>query len=104
MEAASFPVLFLLMAHHPKFWTNVAVKVEAELLCLCLLQRTAASIVLSLLLPQVALGTVTNVDEAVQWLSYTYLHIRMMHNPQAYGIPLARKEVSSAMFLVVRGQ
>ena len=26
------------------------------------------------------------VDEAVQWLSYTYLFIRMKKNPMAYGI------------------
>ena len=33
-----------------------------------------------------AAGTVTNVDEAVRWLSYTYLYVRMMKNPLAYGI------------------
>lgn len=35
---------------------------------------------------QVALGTVTNVEEAVKWLSYTYLYVRMRANPLAYGI------------------
>ena len=35
---------------------------------------------------QIALGTVTNVEEAVQWLSYTYLFIRMKANPLVYGI------------------
>lgn len=44
------------------------------------------------LLPQIALGTVTTVDEAVQWLSYTYLHVRMLLNPQAYGISFKRRE------------
>ena len=43
-------------------------------------------------LPQIALGTVTTVDEAVQWLSYTYLHVRMLLNPQAYGISFKRRE------------
>lgn len=38
------------------------------------------------LLLQVALGTVTNVEEAVKWLSYTYLYVRMRANPLAYGI------------------
>lgn len=42
-------------------------------------------IVLSLLL-QVALGSVTNVEEAVKWLSYTYLYVRMRANPLVYGI------------------
>ena len=36
---------------------------------------------------EIALGTVTSVREAVQWLSYTYLYVRMMKNPLAYGIP-----------------
>jgi activating signal cointegrator complex subunit 3 len=31
-------------------------------------------------------GTVTDVREAVEWLSYTYLYIRMVKNPLAYGI------------------
>ncbi|TRY60612.1 hypothetical protein DNTS_007571 [Danionella cerebrum] len=35
---------------------------------------------------EIALGTVTNVDEAVRWLSYTYLYVRMRANPLVYGI------------------
>ncbi|XP_021913277.1 activating signal cointegrator 1 complex subunit 3 isoform X2 [Zootermopsis nevadensis] len=35
---------------------------------------------------EVTLGTISNVDEAVQWLSYTYLFVRMKINPQCYGI------------------
>ncbi|XP_067094233.1 activating signal cointegrator 1 complex subunit 3 [Osmerus mordax] len=35
---------------------------------------------------EVALGTVTNVDEGVRWLSYTYLYVRMRANPLVYGI------------------
>lgn len=31
-------------------------------------------------------GTVTNLNEAATWLSYTYLFIRMLKNPLAYGI------------------
>lgn len=33
-------------------------------------------------------GTVTNIEEAITWLSYTYLHVRMTRNPLAYGISL----------------
>ena len=36
---------------------------------------------------EICLGTVTNVDEGVKWLSYTYLYVRMRVNPLAYGIP-----------------
>ncbi|XP_076004539.1 activating signal cointegrator 1 complex subunit 3 [Genypterus blacodes] len=35
---------------------------------------------------EIALGTVTNVDEGVKWLSYTYLYVRMRANPLVYGI------------------
>ncbi|XP_063225665.1 activating signal cointegrator 1 complex subunit 3 [Bacillus rossius redtenbacheri] len=35
---------------------------------------------------EVTLGTISNVDEAVQWLSYTYLFVRMRINPQVYGL------------------
>ena len=35
---------------------------------------------------EISLGTVTNTAEAVEWLSYTYLYIRMRKNPQVYGI------------------
>ncbi|OZJ04536.1 hypothetical protein BZG36_03995 [Bifiguratus adelaidae] len=35
---------------------------------------------------EIALGTVTNVDEAVTWLSYTYLYVRMKKNPLVYGM------------------
>ncbi|KAJ3082711.1 activating signal cointegrator 1 complex subunit, partial [Quaeritorhiza haematococci] len=35
---------------------------------------------------EVALGTVTNLDEAVAWLSYTYLFVRMRKNPFQYGL------------------
>jgi activating signal cointegrator complex subunit 3 len=36
---------------------------------------------------EVVLGTITSVREAMQWLSYTYMFIRMLKNPLAYGIP-----------------
>ncbi|XP_048349860.1 activating signal cointegrator 1 complex subunit 3 [Sphaerodactylus townsendi] len=35
---------------------------------------------------EIALGTVTNVTEAVKWISYTYLYVRMRANPLVYGI------------------
>ena len=40
---------------------------------------------------EIVLGTVTNVDEAVTWLGYTYLSIRMRRNPLAYGISMEEK-------------
>jgi len=35
---------------------------------------------------EVVLGTISNVKEAVNWLSYTYLYVRMLRNPKLYGI------------------
>lgn len=35
---------------------------------------------------EISLGTVTTLDEAVQWLGYTYMMVRMRQNPFAYGI------------------
>lgn len=35
---------------------------------------------------EITLGTICNIDEAIEWLSYTYLFVRMRINPQVYGI------------------
>ncbi|KAI8374185.1 Sec63 Brl domain-containing protein [Radiomyces spectabilis] len=37
---------------------------------------------------EIVLGTIRNRDEAVQWLGYTYLYVRMLRNPTLYSIPL----------------
>ncbi|XP_071510513.1 activating signal cointegrator 1 complex subunit 3-like [Diadema antillarum] len=33
---------------------------------------------------EIVLGTVSNMEEALRWLRYTYLYIRMRRNPEAY--------------------
>ncbi|KAJ2403754.1 activating signal cointegrator 1 complex subunit 3 [Coemansia sp. RSA 2526] len=35
---------------------------------------------------EISLGTVTNVEEGVAWLGYTYMYIRMQKNPSVYGL------------------
>ena len=35
---------------------------------------------------EISLGTVTNVEEAIQWLGYTYMFVRMRKNPFTYAI------------------
>ena len=42
---------------------------------------------------EVAAGTVTSIKEAVTWLSYTYLHVRMRRNPMAYGVTYEERAV-----------
>ena len=39
---------------------------------------------------EIALGTVTSISEAVQWVGYSYLFVRMHRNPLAYGIDWAK--------------
>ena len=38
---------------------------------------------------EISLGTVTSVPEAVQWLGYSYLFVRMKREPRNYGIDYA---------------
>lgn len=35
---------------------------------------------------EISLGTVTTIEEGVQWLGYTYMMVRMRQNPQVYAI------------------
>jgi replicative superfamily II helicase len=35
---------------------------------------------------EISLGTVSNVREAVRWLTYTYFYIRLLRNPLMYGL------------------
>ncbi|PHH92530.1 hypothetical protein CDD83_7027 [Cordyceps sp. RAO-2017] len=38
---------------------------------------------------EIALGTVTSIHDAVQWIGYSYLFVRMQRSPTAYGIEWA---------------
>lgn len=49
---------------------------------------------------EIALGTVSNIQEAIAWLGYTYLSIRMKRNPLAYGI--TPKDISMDPSLTVK--
>ncbi|KAF9267488.1 Sec63-domain-containing protein [Marasmius fiardii PR-910] len=41
---------------------------------------------------EIVLGTIKNRDEAVQWLGYTYLYVRMMKSPGLYGVGIDYQE------------
>ena len=42
---------------------------------------------------ELVLGTIQNMKDAVNWLGYSYLYIRMMRSPGLYGIkPIAIKD------------
>lgn len=49
---------------------------------------------------EISLGTVTSVAEAVQWLGYSYLFVRMLREPRNYGIEYA--EIRDDSMLVQR--
>ncbi|EOY19725.1 U5 small nuclear ribonucleoprotein helicase, putative isoform 2 [Theobroma cacao] len=36
---------------------------------------------------EIVLGTVQNAREACNWITYTYLYVRMLRNPTLYGLP-----------------
>lgn len=46
---------------------------------------------------EVCLGSVSNVPEAVRWLSYTYMFVRMKCNPLAYGLTYRNLEDDPAL-------
>ncbi|KAH9270511.1 hypothetical protein BASA83_007323 [Batrachochytrium salamandrivorans] len=50
------------------------------------IESTFANKLVDNLNAEISLGTVTTLDEAVKWLSYTYLYVRMRKNPFQYGI------------------
>lgn len=37
---------------------------------------------------EIVLGSVTNMREAITWLQYTYLYVRMRRNPPLYGVDM----------------
>ncbi|KAI0082569.1 Sec63-domain-containing protein [Panus rudis PR-1116 ss-1] len=49
---------------------------------------------------EIALGTVANVTDAVRWVGYTYLYVRMRKNPLQYG--LIRDQVADDPHLVAK--
>lgn len=49
---------------------------------------------------EISLGTVTTIDEGVQWLGYTYMFVRMAKNPFSYGIDW--KEIQEDPLLTLR--
>ena len=41
---------------------------------------------------EIVLGNIQNMKDAVTWLGYTYLYIRMMRNPTLYGVSVDAKD------------
>ena len=47
---------------------------------------------------EIVLGTVQNIRDAATWLGYGYLYVRMMRNPQLYGVPLDALDTDRNLF------
>ncbi|XP_065206562.1 activating signal cointegrator 1 complex subunit 3 [Planococcus citri] len=47
---------------------------------------------------EITLGTINSIDDAIEWLSYTYLFVRMKRNPQEYGINYTDVENDFTLF------
>jgi pre-mRNA-splicing helicase BRR2 len=42
---------------------------------------------------------VQNLKDAAAWLGYTYLYVRMLRNPQLYGVPLDATETDPTLLV-----
>lgn len=51
---------------------------------------------------EIVLGTVQNLKDAASWLSYTYLYVRMLRNPQLYGVPLDALDTDPVLLVRLR--
>ena len=47
---------------------------------------------------EISLGTVTNIEEAITWISYTYWFVRLIKNPLAYGISQVSKDMDPTLY------
>ena len=43
---------------------------------------------------EIVLGTISNVKEAVSWLAYTYLYVRMLRNPHLYDVQVDENDLT----------
>ena len=73
--------------------THTFPRIHAQSLCTDAILRLADN-----LNAEVNLGTVTTMKEAVDWLSYTYLYVRILKNPTAYGVNTEQVQVDPGLF------
>jgi len=50
---------------------------------------------------EISLGTVSSINDAVQWLGYTYLFVRIKKNPMAYGATLFIHPIVPKSYLIL---
>lgn len=48
---------------------------------------------------EVVLGTVQSLKDAAAWLEYTYMYVRMLCNPELYGVPLAAVDTDETLLV-----
>ena len=47
---------------------------------------------------EIIAGTVTNIREAIIWIQYTYMYIRMRKNPLVYGVTSEERMRDPSLF------
>jgi pre-mRNA-splicing helicase BRR2 len=35
---------------------------------------------------EIVMGSISNMRDAINWMAYTYLYVRMLRSPQVYGV------------------
>ena len=46
---------------------------------------------------EVVLGSIQSIEDAASWLGYTYFYVRMLCNPQLYGVPIDALDADPAL-------
>ncbi|ORZ39296.1 pre-mRNA-splicing helicase-like protein BRR2 [Catenaria anguillulae PL171] len=46
---------------------------------------------------ELVLGSIATRQDAVEWMSYTYLHVRMLRSPGVYGVPVSEVEADPTL-------
>ncbi|PVU91812.1 hypothetical protein BB559_003962 [Furculomyces boomerangus] len=62
------------------------------------IESQTSKLLIDMLNAEIVLGSISSVEEAVGWLGYTFMFVRMLKNPLAYGI--AHSDLSSDPMLV----
>ncbi|OLY81608.1 putative helicase mug81 [Smittium mucronatum] len=64
------------------------------------IESRAQKYLVDMLNAEIVLGSISSIDEAVSWLGYTFMFVRMRKNPIAYGVNDIPESTSDDPFLI----
>ncbi|OQR70900.1 activating signal cointegrator 1 complex subunit 3-like [Tropilaelaps mercedesae] len=73
----------VIITYHAKMSTYISLMTNQ-----CTIESKFHTNLVDNLIAEIVLGTVSTVDEAVEWLSYTYFNVRITKNPLVYGVSM----------------